>query len=122
VGDGADRLRRRDRRVAGYVLPEGQRLAVALPLLIGAGVGVTAMFVQALVGGFDDPEMAARTFLGRRCSGSSQCSPVSSCSSPEPARRGVRRNAEAAVASAAGRAFDDRSTRFGSDPICSPPG
>ena len=63
MGDGADRLRRRDRRVAGYVLPEGQRLAVALPLLIGAGVGVTAMFVQALVGGFDDPEMAARTFL-----------------------------------------------------------
>lgn len=49
--------------VAGYVLPEGQRLSVALPLLIGAGVGVTAMFVQALVGGFDAPEMAARTFL-----------------------------------------------------------
>jgi hypothetical protein len=49
--------------ITGYLLPERLRLSVALPLLIGAGVGVTAMFLQALVGGFDEPEMAARTFL-----------------------------------------------------------
>lgn len=55
--------------VTGFLLPERQRLSVALPLLIGAGVGVTAMFLQALVGGFDDPEISARTFLLSSVSG-----------------------------------------------------
>jgi hypothetical protein len=49
--------------VVGLVLPRGERLSVALPLLIGAGVGVSALFLQELAGGFDDPERAATTFL-----------------------------------------------------------
>jgi hypothetical protein len=49
--------------VVGLVLPRGERLSVALPLLIGAGVGVSALFLQELAGGFDDPEAAATTFL-----------------------------------------------------------
>jgi hypothetical protein len=49
--------------IVGYVLPEGRRLSVALALLVGAGVGVTTLFLQALGGAFDDPENAARAFL-----------------------------------------------------------
>ncbi len=49
--------------IVGYVLPDGHRLSVALALLIGAGVGVTTLFLQALAGAFDDPERAARAFL-----------------------------------------------------------
>jgi hypothetical protein len=49
--------------VVGYALPRGERLSVALPLLIGAGIGVVALFVQALAGGLDEPERASRSFL-----------------------------------------------------------
>ena len=45
------------------MLPDGHRLSVALALLVGAGVGVTILFLQALGGAFDDPESAARAFL-----------------------------------------------------------
>jgi len=49
--------------VVGYLLPRGERLSVALPLLIGAGIGVVALFLQAVGGGLDEPERASRTFL-----------------------------------------------------------
>jgi len=55
--------------VVGYVLPRGERLSVALPLLIGAGIGVATMFLQALAGGLDEPERAAGTFLISSVSG-----------------------------------------------------
>ncbi len=47
----------------GLFLPQGHRLTVLLTLVIGAGVGVAALFVQALIGGFDEPERAASSFL-----------------------------------------------------------
>ena len=37
--------------IVGYLLPRSERLSVALPLLIGAGVGVVALFLQAVGGG-----------------------------------------------------------------------
>lgn len=49
--------------IVGYLLPRGERLSVVLPLLIGAGVGVVAVFLLALLGGLDEPERAARSFL-----------------------------------------------------------
>lgn len=49
--------------IVGYLLPRSERLSVALPLLIGAGVGVVALFLQAVGGGLDEPERASRTFL-----------------------------------------------------------
>lgn len=49
--------------IVGYLLPRGERLSVALPLLIGAGVGVVALFLRALGGGLDEPERASSTFL-----------------------------------------------------------
>ncbi len=47
----------------GLVLPVGHRLAVALPLVLGAGVGVASMFLLMLAGGFDDPQAGAQAFL-----------------------------------------------------------
>jgi hypothetical protein len=49
--------------IVGYLLPDGERLSVVLALLIGAGVGVVAIFAQALLGGLDDPDTGARTFF-----------------------------------------------------------
>ncbi|MGZ8629875.1 MAG: hypothetical protein ACXWZF_02775 [Actinomycetota bacterium] len=47
----------------GLFLPQGHRLTVLLTLVIGAGVGVAALFLQVLGGGFDEPERAASSFL-----------------------------------------------------------
>jgi hypothetical protein len=47
----------------GLVLPPGHRFAVALALLLGAGVGIAALFAFMLGGGFDGPEQAMRSFL-----------------------------------------------------------
>ena len=49
--------------IFGYLMPRGERLSVALPLLIGAGVGIVALFLQALGGGLDQPVRASNTFL-----------------------------------------------------------
>jgi 4-hydroxybenzoate polyprenyltransferase len=49
--------------IVGYRMPRGERSSVALPLLIGAGVGIVALFLQALGGAFDEPERASNTFL-----------------------------------------------------------
>jgi hypothetical protein len=47
----------------GLFLPVGQRLAVALSLVLGAGVGVTSLFLLQIAGGFGDPESVALAFL-----------------------------------------------------------
>ena len=47
----------------GIVLPPGHRLAVALTLVLGAGVGIAAMFALMLGSGFDGPVQGARSFL-----------------------------------------------------------
>jgi hypothetical protein len=47
----------------GLVLPVGQRLGVALALVLGAGVGIASLFGLQLVGGFGDPESVALAFL-----------------------------------------------------------
>lgn len=48
--------------IVGYVLPDGQRLTVALALLVGAGAGMTVLFAQGLVLGFEQ-QTGARSFL-----------------------------------------------------------
>ena len=47
----------------GLFLPAGQRLAVALPLVLGAGLGIASLFLLQLAGRFGDPESVARAFL-----------------------------------------------------------
>lgn len=54
--------------VVGFTLPEGQRLSVALALLLGAGVGLTILFAQGLVLGFEQ-QTGARSFLIASLSG-----------------------------------------------------
>ena len=41
---------------AGVLAFLGQRLAVALSLVLGAGVGVTSLFLLQIAGGFGDPD------------------------------------------------------------------
>jgi hypothetical protein len=48
--------------VVGIVLPAGQRLSVLLALVIGAGVGVAALFLQ-LLPAEPDVDDGARAFL-----------------------------------------------------------
>lgn len=48
---------------AGLFLPVGQRLSVALALVLGAGVGVASLFLLLLAGGADDPDSGAQAFL-----------------------------------------------------------
>lgn len=48
---------------AGLFLPVGQRLSVALALVLGAGVGVASLFLLMLAGGTEDPEAGAQAFL-----------------------------------------------------------
>jgi len=47
----------------GLFLPAGHRLAVALPLVLGAGVGIATLFLLQLAGSFGDPEAVAVAFL-----------------------------------------------------------
>jgi len=47
----------------GLALPLGHRLAVTLALVLGAGVGIASWFALMLMGGFEDPEQSARSFL-----------------------------------------------------------
>lgn len=47
----------------GLFLPAGQRLSVALALVLGAGAGIASMFLLLLAGGTDDPESASLAFL-----------------------------------------------------------
>jgi len=49
--------------IAGLFLPVGHRLAVALALVTGAGVGVTSLFLLMLAAGVDRPETAPKAFL-----------------------------------------------------------
>lgn len=47
----------------GLFLPPGQRLAVALALVLGAGLGIASLFLLQLGGRFDDPGSVALSFL-----------------------------------------------------------
>lgn len=48
---------------AGLFLPVGQRLSVALALVLGAGVGLASMFLLMLAGGADAPESGTLAFF-----------------------------------------------------------
>ncbi|HEX7248715.1 MAG TPA: hypothetical protein VF351_11515 [Actinomycetota bacterium] len=48
---------------AGLFLPAGQRLSVALALVLGAGMGVASLFLLMLAGSIDDPQAPAQAFL-----------------------------------------------------------
>lgn len=48
---------------AGLFLPAGQRLSIALTLVLGAGMGVASLFLQMLSGGINEPDASAQAFL-----------------------------------------------------------
>jgi hypothetical protein len=48
---------------AGLFLPVGQRLSIALTLVLGAGTGVASLFLLMLARGIDHPRAPAQAFL-----------------------------------------------------------